>query len=178
MSARSHVASRLGPWVPLFIGASLLTCAGLVWLQQSSLLAVTGRRIYALEQRRQELQRERSLLLTRYAEATHPARLERRAIELGFGPTERVMYLPIDVPASSANSTTSRPRTGLLGRSRAAPSRRPTAELAVEPPTIALNALASEPAQSTSWWRKLFKGETVEAADGANGAAPPMESLR
>ncbi len=98
MTDRRSPTRILSRWFPFAVAAITLTCAGLVWLKQSSALTAAGRRIYVLELRRQDLLEQRAELLAAHAVATDPRRLDERASQLGFGPTDRVEYLPVEQP--------------------------------------------------------------------------------
>jgi hypothetical protein len=90
---------------PLLIGSvavAALTCAGLLWLNQSSALATTGQRIFELDRERRALLERRAEALVAYAAATDPLRLEARARAMGFGPTHDVAVLPVEgLPADA-----------------------------------------------------------------------------
>jgi hypothetical protein len=78
--------------------ALLVALVGLVaglYLWQASEMAVTGRRIEALRQRRQDLLRENTELLEQIAvEGSIPA-VQERAARLGFSPATQVDYVPV-----------------------------------------------------------------------------------
>ncbi len=95
MSTKHPSLRGRGVWLYFVMGVTISVFAGLLWLQQSASLAAAGRRIFALETRRQELVERRSALLLRYTAATDPHRLETRAREMGFGPSDSVLRLPV-----------------------------------------------------------------------------------
>jgi hypothetical protein len=87
------------PTGPLVVKLALLfALTGLVaglYLWQASEIAVTGRRIEVLRQRRQDLQRENAELLEQIAtEGSVPA-VQDRAARLGFSPAAQVDYVPV-----------------------------------------------------------------------------------
>jgi len=80
--------------------ALMLALAGLVaglYLWQASEIAVTGRRIEVLRQRRQDLQRENTELLEQVAVEGSIPSLQERAARLGFSPATQVDYIPVTV---------------------------------------------------------------------------------
>ena len=83
------VAVRLG-----LVLALIALLAGL-YLAQASEIATTGRRIEALRQQRDELQRENADLLDQIAMEGSIARLQDRAARLGFAPAAQVEYLQV-----------------------------------------------------------------------------------
>jgi hypothetical protein len=68
--------------------------AGL-YLWQASEIAVTGRRVEALRQRRQDVQRENTELLEQIAVEGSIPRLQQRAARLGFSPAAQVDYIAV-----------------------------------------------------------------------------------
>jgi hypothetical protein len=80
------------------VAATTLTLAGLVWLQQSTALAATGRRIAEHEHAYQALLERRSLALQAHAAASDPVVLAARAQALGFAEPVAVDYLVVDGP--------------------------------------------------------------------------------
>jgi hypothetical protein len=70
--------------------------AGLLWLTVAGDLAAAGRRIADLEHHSQELKLRRAHALAEHASITDPARLEERALELGFRPPDHVEFLSAD----------------------------------------------------------------------------------
>ena len=86
----------IGPTVvKLALFLALIGLAAGLYLWQASDIATTGRRIEALRQRRQDLERENTELLEQIAvEGSIPA-LQERAARLGFSPATQVDYLPV-----------------------------------------------------------------------------------
>ena len=83
------VAVRLG-----LILALIALLAGL-YLAQASEIATTGRRIQALREQRDELQRENAELLDQIATEGSISRLQDRAARLRFVPATQVEYLRV-----------------------------------------------------------------------------------
>jgi hypothetical protein len=86
----------IGPvTVKLALFLALIGLVAGLYLWQASEIAATGRRIEALRQRRQDLERESTELLEQIAaEGSLPA-LQERAAKLGFSPATQVDYLPV-----------------------------------------------------------------------------------
>ena len=86
----------IGPAVvKLALFVALVGLVAGLYLWQASEIAVTGRRIEVLRQRRQDLQRENTELLEQIAvEGSVPA-VQERAARLGFSPAAQVDYLPV-----------------------------------------------------------------------------------
>ncbi len=68
--------------------------AGL-YLAQASEIAASGRRIEALRQQQQDLQRQNAEKLDQIAVEGSIPRLQERAAKLGFAPATQVEYLPV-----------------------------------------------------------------------------------
>lgn len=86
----------IGPAVvKLALFVALVGLVAGLYLWQASEIAVTGRRIEALRQRRQDLERENTELLEQIAvEGSIPA-LQERAARLGFSPAAQVDFVPV-----------------------------------------------------------------------------------
>ena len=81
--------------VKLALFVALVGLVAGLYLWQASEIAVTGRRIEALRQRRQDLERENTELLEQIAvEGSIPA-LQERAARLGFSPAAQVDFVPV-----------------------------------------------------------------------------------
>ncbi len=100
----------------LYMTTILAVLAALIMLRLRAAndLVATGLRIHELEVRREEALQARALWLVRYAEASQPEVLARRARELGFGPPSQLVYLPADVlGASQPSAAWTRPDSAL-----------------------------------------------------------------
>jgi hypothetical protein len=93
------VAIRLG-----LILALIALLAGL-YLAQASEIATTGRRVQALREQRDELQRENAELLDQIATEGSISRLQDRAARLRFVPATQVEYLRVTAVPSDVAPT-------------------------------------------------------------------------
>ena len=91
---------------------TILTVAGILRLTAAGNLAATGTRIANLEDQRETLRLRRARALADYSFVTDPARLEARAIELGFGPPDHVEFFAAD-PAILGRAPDIAPRSPL-----------------------------------------------------------------
>jgi hypothetical protein len=86
--------------------ALLMALGGLLaglYLWQASEIATTGRRIEMLRQRKLELERENAELVNQIAIEGSIPRLQERAAQLGFVPTNQAEFLPVtDIPPDTA----------------------------------------------------------------------------
>ncbi len=86
----------IGPMaVKLALFVALVGLAAGLYLWQASEIAVTGRRVEALRQRRQDVQRENTELLEQIAVEGSIPRLQERAARLGFSPAAQVDYIAV-----------------------------------------------------------------------------------
>jgi hypothetical protein len=73
-----------------------LTLAALLRLTAAGDLAATGTRIAALEEQRESLRLRRARALAEHVAVTDPARLEARALAMGFGPPDHIEFFVAD----------------------------------------------------------------------------------
>ena len=86
----------IGPTaVKLALFFALVALVAGLYLWQASEIAVTGRRIEALRQQRQEVQRENTDLLDQIAVEGSMPRLQERAARLGYSPAAQVDYIAV-----------------------------------------------------------------------------------
>lgn len=96
-------------------GMIVFSLASILYLSQASYVTSTSYRIQELEKELQVLQRIKARRMQELTEATAPARLEARAIALGFGPPRRTVY--VDLGAGLGAGGTPGTRDGSVGSS-------------------------------------------------------------
>lgn len=84
----------------IFLGLTVLSLAGLLYLTQASAVTTTTYEIEELQNERQRLQREADRLRAEIAMLTTPEQIRERALALGFQPAQPADFLAVaEIPA-------------------------------------------------------------------------------